>query len=339
MGEKFPHGDTAEHMIMRPGICGIISLDGSAIDTGSFYRMQEKLAGNSPNRTTIGEWYALAQAGYESSGYEDNCLVHIGESTVCFEGRIDNRLALAKELGINANSATYSGIINAAFNTWGPHFYKRILGAFTACIVLAGENRALLVNDHMGLRPVYLSEVGKNQLAFGSDICQLLAQNNALPQLNRAKVLEMFSPLYVDDEGWSDPGSTLLERYATLPHGTSVEINRDGRRISTQYWRPPDQLQRSRKDIRAYAEDCWNWPTTSITEYSAVNDEVVRVARVGPRHRAAVHGNHRVIARAVPGLLVLDMAGALAAEILGAGCIRPHDRDHGTWEALLAAEN
>lgn len=240
---------------MRPGICGIFSFDGSAIDTERFQKMQGKLTGNSPNRITIGNWYALAQAGYESSGYEDDCLLKMDDSTVCFEGRIDNRIALAQELGINADTATYSAIISAAFRTWGPHFYKKIHGAFTVCIVIVRENKVFLANDHMGLRPMYLSEVGKNQLAFGSDVSQLLAQNNTFPTLNKSKVLEMLSPLYIDDEGWSDPESTLFEGYTILPYGTSLEIDRDGRKISTQYWRPPTQLRRDLKDARSYAEE------------------------------------------------------------------------------------
>lgn len=242
-------------MIMRPGICGIVSFDGSIIDAERFQRMQEKLTGNSVNKITIGEWYALAQAGYESSGYEDNCLLKLDDSIICFEGRIDNRIALAQELGINVDVATYSEVISAAFKEWGPHFYQKIHGAFTVCIVVAHENKVFLANDHMGLRPMYLSEVGKSQLAFASDVSQLLAQNNAVPQLKRGKVLEMFSPLYVDDEGWSDPESTLLEGYTLLPHGTSLEIDRDGRQISTQYWHPPTPLRRDLKDVRAYAEE------------------------------------------------------------------------------------
>ena len=250
---------------MRPGICGIVSFDQTRPDTNSFNRLQNGLSGNQKNRILSEDWYSLAQAGYESTGYEDNCLLHSADRTICFEGRIDNRRELSKALRINEDDANYSIILSKAYSFWGPKFYEKILGAFTVCIVLTKEGKIILANDHMGLRPMYLSDINNHQLAFGSDVSQLLAMNNAVPSLNKNKVLEMLSPLYVDDEGWSNPESTLLEGFTIMPNGTSLEINREGKSLSTQYWKPPNKLRRD-----------WSTPQDCADEFREIYLDVIK---------------------------------------------------------------
>lgn len=241
-------------MVMRPGICGVIALEGGHIHSETFQRAQAELKGSSQNKVTIGDWYALAQAGYESTGYEDNCLLVSEERVICFEGRIDNRKALAAKLGF-AFDAHYSDIISVAFQRWGLSFYQKIIGAFTLCIVLPRLNKVLLANDHMGLRPLYLSEVDKAQLVFGADISQILAHSSESPKVNTRKMLEMLSPLYVDNESWFDPHSTLIDGITMLPRGTALEMDRRGNKTVTEYWKPPTTLRRDVKDIRTCAEE------------------------------------------------------------------------------------
>jgi hypothetical protein len=59
--------------------------------------------------------------------------------------------------GTSGNSA-HPQLVSLAFLKWGPEFVSRLNGDFAICIYQKKDNRAYFFRDHLGIRPLAVSE-------------------------------------------------------------------------------------------------------------------------------------------------------------------------------------
>lgn len=91
-------------------------------------------------------------------------VMHGGGIAVVADARLDNRDALAAELGL-ARSAGEGAVIAAAYARWGEDALPRLEGAFAFALWDAPRRRLLCARDMMGMRPFHYRHEGAS-LAF-----------------------------------------------------------------------------------------------------------------------------------------------------------------------------
>lgn len=201
-----------------------------------------------------------------------------------FEGRIDNRLDLQRELNLPGPQDDAS-IFKVGYELFGVDFLKRIAGAFTAVIRDTRNSTIKLVRDPMALRPLYYKQ-GSDGLMVGSDVREIIQASKSPVTISEEKLLELFSPMYLIDEGWSDADSIMFADIRSIPFGSYVEQNENGNISVNRYWSPPTKISRR-----------WNSPHECAMEFRDLFSKVI-----------AEH---------------LDVAGGIAAELSGgidSGC-------------------
>src|SRR5439155_6561732 len=83
---------------------------------------------------------------------------------VAFWGRLDDREALAKELGRSSSVASDEDLVLAAHERWGASCPERLTGDFAGAICDPRERRALLFRDRLGVKPLYYRLDGESLL-------------------------------------------------------------------------------------------------------------------------------------------------------------------------------
>src|SRR5690606_24498114 len=76
--------------------------------------------------------------------------------TLVFDGRLDDRAALAGDLGERADRDA-AALVLAAYRTWGEAAFARLAGDFALVIWDAPARRLVAARDILGLRPLCLA--------------------------------------------------------------------------------------------------------------------------------------------------------------------------------------
>lgn len=146
------------------GIAGLIQLDGSPVDRATLERMQTVLTPygrdtqNYVHHGSSGFLRTLLRTTPEDR-LDHQPLVHAESgTTLLFDGRIDNRDELAKELGLTAAEVALmadSDLVLRACLRWDTAAVDRLLGDFALACWQAHRRRLWLARDPLGYRPLY----------------------------------------------------------------------------------------------------------------------------------------------------------------------------------------
>src|SRR5262249_34743222 len=99
-----------------------------------------------------------------------------------FNGRLDDRSQLSTDLGVPL-SAPDPEFLAAAVDAYGEEFPRSVAGEFAIAISDPVRRQLLLATDAMGMKPIYLSELGSTVL-FGTEMKALLAHPRQQAQPN-----------------------------------------------------------------------------------------------------------------------------------------------------------
>ena len=152
-----------------------------------------------------------------------------------YNGEIYNFLEIKKELGIDDDELISKGdteIVLESFKKIGTESFKLLNGIFAFSILDKINNKAYLVRDRLGIKPLYYS-AGKNTLIFSSEIKSLIHLEPSLRQINYDSIPE-----------WSYYGTslqdrTLFKKCKKLLPGHFLEIDLDTMKsILKPYWLP-----------------------------------------------------------------------------------------------------
>ncbi len=153
---------------------------------------------------------------------------------VVFDGRLDNRVQLLDDLGLEGDVAD-SELALAAFRKWGRRCFERLLGPF-AMIVSDAERQFLVAGrDALGDRTLCYHH-GAERLILGSEASVLLEDPAVSARLDETTLSHFFAAEA------PAAGATFFADVRELPPGHRL-CYEDGRLEVERYWRPEDLPQ------------------------------------------------------------------------------------------------
>lgn len=144
------------------------------------------------------------------------------EVVALFEGRLDNRDELLRELRAHAPLDVDSPdveFVAVAYSVYQESFAAKLEGDFAAAIFDPARKVLLLARDPMGARVVYYCRFGDTVL-FASEIKALLSHPVVKTELNKASLAE----LLFDTWDHSDETSTLFTGIHRVPRASQVTL-------------------------------------------------------------------------------------------------------------------
>jgi asparagine synthase (glutamine-hydrolysing) len=208
----------------------LFARDGAPLDASRINRMGRRLAYRGSGLTAWSHG-PIALAHVASRSYPGQiCVSPDGRWHVVLDGRLDNRAALARELGMGpaVDAADDPRIAMLACARWREDAAARLTGDFAVAAWDAQEQQALLFRDVRGMRPLYF-RLDDRELACASDLQALVRDRPAA--VNEGMVAEWLtgSP--------SSHRETLYQGISRLPMACRATISRSTAR-QTQYWMP-----------------------------------------------------------------------------------------------------
>ena len=153
---------------------------------------------------------------------------------IVFNGCIYNHHELRRELealGHRFFSTGDTEVILKAYRQWGDDFVDHLIGMFAFCIVERDSGRVVLGRDRLGIKPLYLAEVG-GKLRFASTLPALLAGGGIDTSIDPVALHQ-----YLTFHSVVPAPRTILRGVRKLPPATLLVVEPDGRRHETTYWR------------------------------------------------------------------------------------------------------
>jgi asparagine synthetase B (glutamine-hydrolysing) len=149
---------------------------------------------------------------------------------VIFAGTLFDRVALTSGRGRAPRRASDSSLVLRAYEERGPDVLGDLRGVFAAILYDADRDLLLAARDHLGISPLFTSEVDSS-LVLSATVDGLLEHPAVQPALNRALLVDHVRHRYLD------PGETHFEAVRRIPPGHALRIER-GRSTVTRFWDP-----------------------------------------------------------------------------------------------------
>jgi asparagine synthase (glutamine-hydrolysing) len=157
-------------------IAGVLHLDGRAVDGALVEEMNRRAPAPRPVRAAT---LVRGSAGFAVT-CRGNCETSAvassgdGSCSAVFDGIIDNREELFRELGIADAGMSDPELLLRCHEAWGADCARRIIGDFGFAIWDGRRRQLLVVRDPLGVRPLYYTRHGST-LLFATQIHQLFA--------------------------------------------------------------------------------------------------------------------------------------------------------------------
>ncbi|MCL9999653.1 MAG: asparagine synthase-related protein [Erythrobacter sp.] len=238
-------------------IFGVLRRDGGAVEERALEAMARILAHRGPDGSRV---LALDNAGL------GHCLMRVTREdrleaqplhdpaagvTLVADLRLDNREALASELGIGDDALAQmadSDVLLAAWRHWGDACLGKLIGDFTIALRDHRARRLYLARDGMGQRGLYL-HAGEQIVAFASEIPALFALPEVPRALSEAGIARRLL-VPVDP----DPDVTLYDGVTYLPGGNLRWFDDAGGGGERRFWEPQAAPEHLGKDNAYYLE-------------------------------------------------------------------------------------
>lgn len=152
---------------------------------------------------------------------------------IAFNGCIYNFRDLRQELtakGYRFFSQGDTEVILKAYHAWGADAVKRLQGMFAFAIWEMWTGRVVLARDRLGIKPLYLAQVGSS-LRFASTLPALLAGGGVDTAIDPVGLHH-----YMSFHSVVPAPNTLFRGVRKLPPATVLTLEPDGRRHEHVYW-------------------------------------------------------------------------------------------------------
>lgn len=238
------------------GICGVFDSDGRPVDRSLVERMKSTLQHRGPDGdgSYVAEGVGLGhrrlsiidlEGGSQPVTNEDGTLILI------FNGEIYNFVELREELekaGHIFKTRSDTEVIVHAYEQWGLDCVIRFNGIFAFALWDRNLKRLFLARDHLGVKPLYHTALGKRFL-FASEIKALLADPDCPREVDLKALSQLFTLRYV-----ASP-DTLFRDIKKLPPAHWMTVDRNGTRIE-RFWNwTPQKLEGSEESfVERYQE-------------------------------------------------------------------------------------
>lgn len=212
-----------------PGLALFFARDGSPVDADRVAAMADRLAYRGTRSASwISGPIAIVQIGSPASFSFEVAGSHDGSWRVAFDGRIDNRDDLARELHVDVADGGDAVLAADACERWGAGAASRLCGDFALAAWHARDRRVVLIRDVRGLRPLYY-RLDDRELCCASDLRALVLDRDA--SVNENMVAEWLTGSPVSHR------ETLFAGVERLPMAHAAVID-ERTAVSSQYWTP-----------------------------------------------------------------------------------------------------
>jgi asparagine synthase (glutamine-hydrolysing) len=165
------------------GICGLVSLNGGAVDRGLLEEMNETLLHRGPDSGGIhiegGTGLAARRLAIIDLQTGDQPLTNEDGSVVVVQnGEIYNYRELRADLVRKGHSFRTQGdteVLAHLYEERGPRFAEHLRGMFAVAVWDVKRRRLVLARDRFGIKPLYYRVTGES-LSFASELKALLRQ-------------------------------------------------------------------------------------------------------------------------------------------------------------------
>lgn len=224
--------------------------DGKAVSPRDFREAERILAPHGPDgakayiKDSVGILYGALHITRES---RKESQPHVAPSGVVFtwDGRLDNRLELVRELGHAATDAADADVVALAFDQWGTSCFGRLIGDWALSLWNPGKRLLILAKDPVGIRHLFYTRDEK-QIVWSTILDPLVLLSRKRFEVNEEYVA-----------GWlSLNPATHLTPYAgihSVPPGSFVELRAEASSL-TKYWNFDAGKTISYKTDREYEE-------------------------------------------------------------------------------------
>ena len=223
------------------GIAGEVRNDGRLPDVAAVGRMVDSMGSRGPDGA--GVWSAgsialghrrLAIIDLSGRGHQPMVDSDLG-LTVVFNGCIYNHRELRRDLegaGHRFVSTSDTEVLLKGWQEWGEGLVDRLAGMFAFAVAERDTGRLVLVRDRLGVKPLYLAEVG-GALRFASTLPALVAGGGVDTAIDPVGLHH-----YLTFHAVVPAPRTLLQGVQKLPPATLLVVEPDGRRRERRYWDP-----------------------------------------------------------------------------------------------------
>lgn len=238
------------------GIAGIVSPAGAAPTRATLEAMCEAMTHRGPDDAGYHVEGPVAlgmrrlsiidlSTGHQPIFNED------GSIAVVFNGEIYNYRELRHELehkGHRFATASDTEVIVHLWEEYGAGFAARLNGMFAIALHDRTRGKAVLVRDHVGIKPLYVADTADGGIVFGSEIKVVLASGRVPRTLDLDALGQFLSWEYVPGE------ATLFGKIRRVPPATLLVIDlASGRRETHRYWDAAERLGNA-EPARTHAE-------------------------------------------------------------------------------------
>jgi asparagine synthase (glutamine-hydrolysing) len=226
------------------GIVGIYYFDERPVALNDVGRMVDQLAHRGPDGSdlwvegAVGLGHRMLWTTPESVTEQLPAKSPSGHLVITADARIDNRDDLIRILALPMSShdpVTDSQLILAAYEKWGEHCLKHLIGDYAFAIWNRRDQVLFCGRDTMGVKPFYYYH-SEQFFAFASEIKALFCLTEVPRKLNEVRVADYIVRCF------DDQSATFYQDIRRLPSATHLYVSRD-RFTFESYW----QLDASRK--------------------------------------------------------------------------------------------
>ncbi len=262
------------------GIAGELSFGGGRPDVGRVAAMTAQMTPRGPDGD------GLFARGPLALGHRRLRIIDLSDAahqpmhdpelglTLVFNGCIYNYPELRRELqqmGYRFFSHGDTEVILKAWHAWGADCVHRLYGMFAFCLWEQHGERAHLVRDRLGIKPLYYA-LDHQRLRFASSLPALLAGGGLDTSLDPVALHH-----YLSFHSVVPAPRTILAGVRKLPPATILSIEADGSSREKEYWRPAFGLQPG-DEKRSFAD--WQDETIAVMR-RAVERRLVADVPVG----------------------------------------------------------
>jgi len=182
-----------------------------------------------------------------------------GTLQLIFNGEIYNYIELREELlkqGHIFKTQSDTEVIIHGYEQWGFDCVKRFNGIFSFALWDSLRKRLFLARDHLGVKPLYYTQLGK-RLLFGSEIKALLQDPECPAEVDIRALGELFTLRYVPSP------ATLFRGIRKLPPAHLMVVDAEHVEVK-RYWNSTPQVR-----FREEAE--------LVEEYRGLVEDAVRL--------------------------------------------------------------
>ena len=235
------------------GIAGVWNLDGRPIERQLITTIASRVAHRGRDRCGVWSDTCVGFASHVRNNSpadvdERQPLTDVAGNAIAFDGRLDNRQDLLRQLrtrGLTADSSDAAFVLEA-FHMWGRDGFSRLEGEFALALFDSPGRQLTLARDPVGCRPLYYWSDGQT-LVFASEIKAILAHPAVRTKANEDLLADYFLREHLP---YDDCGATFFDDvHAVLP-GRRVSVS-PGRMTSEGFW---DFNPQSVVRFRSYAE-------------------------------------------------------------------------------------